>query len=126
MSLAQENARSVKFAGSWTASVLRGASGGAIRTATRAGVSATFSAVNCSQIAWVSFKGPSQGIANVRIDGGPAIAVDLYAPAPSPATIGFVTNVLPVGTHTITITPTGTRNVRSTGTQVVVDAMASM
>ncbi len=126
MSLAQENARSLKFAGKWATSISAGFSGGAIRSATRAGVSATFSAVNCSQIAWVSFKGPSQGIANVRIDGGPAIAVDLYAPVPSPATIGFVTNVLPVGTHTITIAPTGTRNGRSSGTQVVVDAMASM
>lgn len=73
-------------------------------------------------ISWIGFRGPDAGIAQVRIDGGAASEVDLYAPVATYQPIVFVTDGLADANHTLTITVTGRKNPAASAARVVVDA----
>ncbi len=72
-------------------------------------------------IAWVGYRGPDAGIAQVQVDGGAPTEVDLYSPTAIYQPVVF-SMALGDGNHTLTITATGRRNPAATGTRVVVDA----
>ena len=123
--LAQENAAVVKYQGSWARETNATYIGGAARACAVVGPRATYSAVNRSQLALVAQTGPNRGFANISIDGGPAIPVDLYSATRSGSKFVYVTTLMPRGTHTMVITARGTRNAASTGTSIDIDAVSS-
>jgi hypothetical protein len=122
---AQESTRGFGFQGGWTRIASPTFSGGIAMTATRAGVVATMT-VTGSKFGWVSARGPTLGIATISVDGGAPVTVDLYSATSLPNSIVYVTPALAAGTHVIRVIPTGTRNARSTGTRVDVDAIVGM
>jgi len=73
-------------------------------------------------VSWVGYRGRDAGQANVQVDNGAAVMVDLYSPADKvQATVFTATGLADVG-HTLTITALGTHYIASTGAKVVVDA----
>jgi hypothetical protein len=80
-----------------------------------------------SQVTWYAKLGPDKGIARVSIDGQLDAVIDLYAPVVNNYSIPIYTRTFPAsGTHTITITPAGTRNSRSVGWAVNVDGFRAV
>jgi hypothetical protein len=80
-----------------------------------------------SQVTWYAKLGPDKGIAQVSVDGQPDAVIDLYAPDVNNYSIPIYTRTFPAsGTHTITITPTGTRNSRSVAWYVDLDGFRAV
>jgi hypothetical protein len=80
-----------------------------------------------SQVTWYTKLGPDKGTAQVSIDGKLDATIDLYAPDVNNYSIPIYTKTFPVsGTHTITITPTGNANARSTAPAVDVDGFRAV
>jgi hypothetical protein len=108
--------------GGWTTTSSTAASGGTYRSATTAGRVArvTFTGTG---ITWITQTCPGCGKAQVSIDGGLPVPVDLY----SSATVNKVPKPftgLTSGAHSLTITVLGTKRTAATGTKVVVDAFS--
>ena len=74
-------------------------------------------------VVWIGYRGPDAGIAQVRVDNGATKEVDLYAPTATYQPIVFRALGLADAKHTLTITATGRKNVRSSAARVVVDAV---
>jgi hypothetical protein len=66
-------------------------------------------------------KAPWHGIAAVSIDGGPATPVDYYAPTRQDGVALYTSPRLALGSHTVLITVTGTKNPAAADTVVTVD-----
>ena len=64
------------------------------------------------------------GIATITIDGTAQGSVDLYSATSTTKLLKFVKTGLTQAAHTMVITSTGTRNARSSGTRVDLDAIA--
>ena len=73
-------------------------------------------------ISWSGYRGPSGGIARVRVDGGTASEVDTYFPTHKIQDVVFTATGLTDATHTLTVEATGDKNDASTSAQIVVDA----
>ena len=73
-------------------------------------------------ITWIGFRGSWAGIANVYVDGTLASAIDLYAATESVQAPVFSASGLSLGTHTLTIEVTRTKNAASSDFVVIVDA----
>lgn len=71
---------------------------------------------------WITTKNSTMGIAQISIDGGPAVDVDLYSSSLAYQALAWSSGTLSNGTHTATITWTGRKNPSSSGTNVGVDA----
>lgn len=96
------------------------ASGGSYRASGKAGAVAQFTFIGTS-VDWITAKGPSYAKAKVLIDGVDKGDVDLYAVTQQwKVAISFTG--LSDGQHTIEIKPLGTKNNKSKGTTVIVDA----
>lgn len=107
--------------GAWTSWADARLSGGSYAWTNSAGGSVTL-AFDGTRFDWLTCTAPGYGIARVRVDGGPAVLVDLYSPS-----LAFQRNVwssgdLSSGRHTVTIEWTGTKNSLSSGTFVGADA----
>ena len=96
-------------------------SGGTAALGFVAGQRATFS-FNGTGISWISFRGPQAGIATVHLDGALVATVDSYTPELSMETVNFSVSSLALGTHTLVIEVTRTKNDASSDYYVVVDA----
>jgi hypothetical protein len=66
-------------------------------------------------------RGSNVGIASVAIDGGTAVKIDGYASAAIGNQVLFSRRDLSRGSHTLTVTVTGTKRSASSGTYVTVD-----
>lgn len=88
-----------------------------------AGATATL-AFRGTSVSWIGYRGPTGGIANVRIDGGPATEVDTFAPQDKEKVqeVMFTANGLTNANHTLTIEATGRRNAQATAARIYVDA----
>ena len=106
--------------GAWTGTAASTASGGSYRSASTAGATASL-AFNGRSISFVTATGPADGKAQVLIDGTLKATLDLYSATAQWKTMVSYTG-LASGPHTITIKALGTKNSKSTGTKVVVDA----
>jgi hypothetical protein len=68
--------------------------------------------------------GPNEGMANVKIDGTTDAVVDLYAPDNLDAIVPiYVKTWAAAGAHTISISPNGTKNAKSSSTIIYVDGI---
>jgi beta-galactosidase GanA len=75
-------------------------------------------------VQWIGPKNNNAGIAAVSIDGGTAANVDTYSSAGKEyQQVLFTATGLSAGTHTLTITVTGTKDAAATEATVVVDAI---
>jgi hypothetical protein len=76
-----------------------------------------------TRVAWIGFKGPQMGKANVYVDGKLVQAgVDTYAPTEQTQVPLFTSAVLRAGIHTLAIEVRGDKNPLSGGVIIVVDA----
>ncbi len=73
-------------------------------------------------VAWITRLTPSSGMTQVSIDGVPVGTVDGYAEKTTHRRTIFSSDTLTAGNHTITLTPTGDKNPKSSGTNTIVDA----
>ncbi|WP_406417262.1 hypothetical protein OH809_35965 [Streptomyces sp. NBC_00873] len=71
-------------------------------------------------------KGPSQGIAEISVDGGTATEVDLYAPGKQFQQQAFERTGLAEGEHTVSVRVTGRKNAAATDAHVALDAFETL
>lgn len=119
----EESAGSVGTSGAWTSSPsTSGWSGGAAVQSNVPGSTLSFNFTG-SSVRWIGSRGRGMGMALVRVDGGPAMEVDLFArPADEVRTVVTTISDLSNGPHTLTIEVSDRRNGSSSGNLVVVDA----
>jgi hypothetical protein len=119
-SVIQDTSTRVRY-NDWVGVASTDASGGEYRVNGTAGSSARLR-FNGPEVTFVTALGPTYGMVNVLIDGVVMSSnVDLYT-ATQHWLYPLSYNGLTIGTHTIEIRPTGTKNASSSGFGVVVDA----
>src|SRR5262249_32815459 len=75
-----------------------------------------------TSVSWIGYSGPDAGIAVVSVDGGSETTVDTYSKDFRGQQVVFTASGLTDAKHTLTITATGGKNVRSSAAQIFVDA----
>jgi len=122
------NSAAITYTASWATTTLTGAFGGSVRATSTANARATFTTTTIANgvIAWVSSRGPDRGIATISIDGGAAVTVNLFATSAQRSAVVFRSAALSAGTHTVRVTALGTKDSRSSGRRVDVDAFLSI
>ncbi|MHA4773143.1 hypothetical protein L1085_001430 [Streptomyces sp. MSC1_001] len=71
-------------------------------------------------------RGPNQGIAEISVDGGPAVRVDLYAGTKQYQQKVYERTGLTDGEHTVTVKVTGDRNTAAMDPYVTLDAFEAL
>jgi hypothetical protein len=97
----------ISYSGTWSTGTPSGCFGGTVRYAKAAGASATYSFTGTSG-AWVAYKGPSRGSAQVFVDGVLKATVSLYATTKSARPQVFALNWATSGAHKIRVVVVGT------------------
>jgi hypothetical protein len=113
----------IAYSGEWTpVTGVTGASGSsfAFSTATTSVATIKF---NGTSVALLSLKAPIYGFASLSLDGGEPTLVNLYAADWQFKQTIFSASGLPNATHTLTVTPAGTKDPASGGYRVGVDAV---
>jgi len=110
------------YRGTWPSSSGAGVSGGTFRQSVTAG-SSFYLTFQGTRLDWISSKGSAMGKANVVLDGGAPVSVDLYNLVAQTQQRVWTTGELANGTHTLRIDYTGTKNASSTGYAVMIDAI---
>ena len=110
----------VKYAGTWRTSGSSNDSGGSVRfSTTSSNASFTFQGTS---VAFITRMTSSSGTSNVAIDGQVVATVNGYSASTAYKQVAYSTTSLSAGTHTITVSRTGQKDARSTGTSSIVDA----
>jgi trimeric autotransporter adhesin len=118
----EESDAAVTLSAGWMPSESRaGWSGGAAQQSTVAGATASFTFTGTS-VRWIGRRSRFNGIALVRVDGGPAIEVDLFGRPDEIRTPVLTLYGLSEGQHTLTIEVTGRQHPNADANVVVVDA----
>lgn len=111
----------VNLEGSWTTYAGSGCSvSGAFSDASDAAFEVLFSG---TRLDWMTLTGPLYGIAEVSIDGGTPVEVDLYSPAFRGQQLVWTTGTIPEGVHAVRFTRTGRKNAASAGTRISADVL---
>ncbi|WP_426518828.1 hypothetical protein ACPPVQ_03900 [Diaminobutyricibacter sp. McL0618] len=84
------------------------------------GAGATFSFYG-NQVLLFAAKAADQGIMSLSIDGGTALTVDNYSASRNASALAWTSPLLALGTHTLTITNTMTKNPSSSGNNIAID-----
>ena len=95
-----------------------GAYGGSVRRSSTSAQATIVPAVTFTvsgNAAWVSTRGPDQGLAQVQVDNGTPQVVDMYAPQQQVGQIVWARDALAVGTHTVTVTVLGKKSTLNPG-----------
>jgi uncharacterized protein YkwD len=110
-----------EYTGSWSTGWTWSASGGTFVSTSVSGsdVTITFSG---TYLSWLARTTPWYGKAEVSLDGGDPVPVDLYSSTVGWKKAVYNTGLLDAGVHTIVISYTGTRNALASGTAISVDA----
>ncbi|MEV6013287.1 alpha-L-fucosidase [Streptomyces sp. NPDC051976] len=95
----------IAYTGSFSSSNPGGCYSGSCHNANATGSTATYTFTGTG-ITWYGITGSDQGTANVSIDNGPPISVNLYASSRSVNVPVYTSPELSSGTHTLTITTT--------------------
>jgi len=111
------------YAGTWYTGASTSYSGGSYRYNPGTVGASVQLAFDGTTIKWITSKGPIFGIAEVSIDGGAPVEVDLYAVANAHRQTVFSRTDLAPGLHTVTIAVTGRRNASATRSYVGIDAI---
>jgi hypothetical protein len=118
----QETDSRFYFSSGWSTSTYSAYSGGAEKYSHQFGATV-----------WVPFRGArfdyiaktanNLGIASVSVDGGPAVAVDLYSRTTAYKVKVWSTDWLTDGLHVVKIVCSGKKNLKSSGTSLTIDAV---
>jgi hypothetical protein len=118
----ESDATAVNLIGTWIKSDPKfGWSGGTAKQSAEAGAIASF-AFQGTSVRWIGTRNTRSGIALVRVDGGEAKEVDLFARPNEMRTAVMTLYGLPPGEHMLTVEVTGRQNKHAVGNWVVVDA----
>ena len=107
--------------GSWGTGSNSGASGSSWGYANTSGSLVTVKFTGTS-FGWITVKSPNYGIAQVTLDGGAPVTVDLYSPDTKWQQKVWSATGLRDSAHTVTIAYTGTKNPAAAGAYIGVDA----
>ena len=111
----------IRTKGTWTTQTSSSAEGGTLAVLNAKGeATLTFTGSSAS---WLTRRSPYSGIADVYVDGKKKASVDLYAATTTYRVEGYRVTGLNGKTHTLRIVRTGKKNVRSTGSGIVLDAV---
>ncbi len=115
----QTNAKLV-YAGTWKATSDASASGASFMFANSSGASVTirFTGIGLS---WLAKKSPAYGQAQVTVDGGSPVTVDLYSADVLWRQEVWNSGILGSGSHVVIIQWTGSKNAAATDTNINVD-----
>ncbi|MCI0347716.1 MAG: hypothetical protein L0221_20130, partial [Chloroflexi bacterium] len=97
----------ISYSGSWSTGSPSSAFGGSVHHSSSAGASATYAFTGASA-AWIAYKGPTRGSAQVYVDGVLTATVSLYATTTSARPQVFAFNWPASGAHTIEVVVVGT------------------
>jgi subtilisin family serine protease len=123
----QETSPSIATTGAWSASSINGALGGAVRTASAAGATATVSlSAGTRSFGIVFARTPSSGKAEIWVDGSRRATLDLYNGALQVRWLAVGASLDPSTAHTLVIKVLGQKRPVSTGTAVLLDAVATL
>ena len=111
----------VKWTGNWYVNNGRFNSGGSAKLTMDAGSRATFTFTGTS-VSWIAYRDQWSGIGKVYMDGTLVKTVDTYASAAQAQTVAYTVSGLTLGTHTIAIEATGTKNASAKSSWIWVDA----
>jgi len=119
--LQDETSTSVSWSGKRSSQRVPDAYEGSLVTLSSGGASVTF-AFRGAGVAWLARTGPFDGRADVYLDGRRTSGVDLYTSAKRYQQPVYSVGGLQEGKHTLRVVRAGTKNPRSTGRNVTVDA----
>lgn len=74
-----------------------------------------------TRVAFLSIRGPSSGIVQISVDGGPETSVNLYNSVRIGEVLHYLSPVLAAGEHTLRIRPSGQKDSRANGAGVTLD-----
>jgi uncharacterized protein YkwD len=117
----EQNDGAIKYVGPWSTSWTTSTSGGTFKYANAPGAAVNVK-FNGTYLAWLAKKGPAYGKAQVSLDGGPAVTVDLYSSYNSYKQKVYNTGLLEDREHTLSIYWTGQKNWAASGYNINVDA----
>jgi hypothetical protein len=117
-----DNDARVAYTGTWTTNSYTGALGGTYRTTITTG-SAAHVAFSGNRIDLLGIKAPFLGIANVIVDGGAPIPIDLYAAAQLDRQLLWSSDTLSDGPHTVRIEYTGLKNPLASSARITLDGI---
>jgi hypothetical protein len=103
----------------WRTSFDKTAVGGAYRTSNQDGATATFTTPRVTSVAWLTHRGPDQGMARVFVDGRSQGTFNLYALEHRARSFAFAG--LARTSHTVKVKVLGVKDPSSAGTSVAVD-----
>jgi hypothetical protein len=109
------------FTGTWAKKSSTKASGGGYREASIAGASAVFTFTG-NEVALAARLGTNGGRAAIYADGSLVGTIDLYSATSKSRQIAIDVSFTTNGTHRLEVRALGTKNAKSTGTKVGVDA----
>jgi hypothetical protein len=121
----QESSPKIAYRGFWKRGSSASAYGGALKYTRDRGASARLS-TTARSLAVVVPKGPTSGKAAILIDGKVIKVVDLYASSFRPQVVVFSRNWTLAQRHTIAVRALATRNHRSSGIRVALDAIITI
>jgi hypothetical protein len=102
-----EASAAIRYAGSWRSASHRGYAGGAVRYATAAGATASFTFTG-TKVIWYGPVGPTRGQARIRIDGTYVTTVILFRSSFAAQKAVFTRGWATAGKHTLLIEVVGT------------------
>jgi hypothetical protein len=125
----EDTNRSINYTGSWTienadkawSGTSANVGSGTAAYAVTAGAQAQFTFTGTS-VAWIGYRGPLAGIAEVWLDGVSTGQIDLYSATEQVRAVVFAAANLTPGSHTLRIDVTGQRNPAAVNAVVLVDA----
>lgn len=117
----EQNDPSFTYTGSWSTVSTQSASGGSFAFADSRGVSLNIT-FDGTYFAWIAKKSPVYGKAQVSLDGGTPVLVDLYGSHSRYQQRVYETGPLEAGPHTVSIYWIGQKRVGASGTLINVDA----
>jgi len=120
--LHENGSAAIVTTGSWRTSESPDDSGGSISYASRAATASL--AFEGTGVTWISRMSAHSGIDVVTVDGVEVARVDRYSAETRHAVPVFVSDPLPPGAHTITVSSTGERNPDAADGNLLVDAFA--
>lgn len=117
----EQTSPAISYSPGWSTSTNTLHSGGSYAYAASDGATATITFTG-KRLDWVTIRSSAMGIAEVSVDGGAPVTVDLYSSNTAYRQLVWTTGTLANGPHTVTIRRTGTKNAAASGYYVGIDA----
>jgi uncharacterized protein YkwD len=118
----EQDEGTITYVGPWVTGSTGSASGGTFKYANAPGAAVNVK-FNGTYLAWIAKKSPVYGKAQVSLDGGAPVTIDLYSSYTTYKQKVYNTGLLEDGEHTLSIYWTGQRNAAASACNINVDAL---